>query len=96
MLFDVATPLEFRVHTTIAYWDLLIRVKHPVMPAASEKLKRHCVSRIRLGEADLILKSTSSIERYSRGDGIARWPGGKERVDFSLQRIQLIESKREL
>jgi hypothetical protein len=31
MLFDVLTPLGFYVHTTRLYWELIVRVKHPVM-----------------------------------------------------------------
>lgn len=30
-LFDVATPLSFRVHVTNAYWQVIVGVKHPVM-----------------------------------------------------------------
>jgi hypothetical protein len=31
MLFDVLTPLGFHVHTTRSYWELIVRVKHPIM-----------------------------------------------------------------
>jgi hypothetical protein len=31
MLFDVLTPLGFRVHVTCAYWELITTIKHPVM-----------------------------------------------------------------
>ena len=30
-LFDVATPLGFRVHVTKAYWQVIIGIKHPAM-----------------------------------------------------------------
>jgi hypothetical protein len=31
LLFEVMTPLSFRVRVTRAYWDVIITVKHPVM-----------------------------------------------------------------
>jgi hypothetical protein len=31
LLFDVLTPLGFRVRVTRTYWELIITVKHPVM-----------------------------------------------------------------
>ncbi len=31
LLFEVQTPLGFRVRTTRSYWELIVRIKHPVM-----------------------------------------------------------------
>ena len=31
MLFEVQTPLGFRVRVTRSYWQLIVTVKHPVM-----------------------------------------------------------------
>ena len=30
-LFEVETPLGFRVRVTIGYWNLIVTIKHPVM-----------------------------------------------------------------
>jgi len=30
-VFDVVTPLDFRVHCTTAQWDRIVRIKHPPM-----------------------------------------------------------------
>ena len=30
-LFNVPTPLGFRIRTTVSYWQIIISVKHPVM-----------------------------------------------------------------
>lgn len=30
-LFDVMTPLGFRVHVTRSYWDVIVTMKHPAM-----------------------------------------------------------------
>lgn len=31
VLFNVETPLGFRVRTTASYWELITTVKHPIM-----------------------------------------------------------------
>jgi len=31
ILFEVSTPLGFRVRVTRAYWEFIVTVKHPVM-----------------------------------------------------------------
>lgn len=31
VVFDVLTVLGFRVHVTVAYWNYIVAVKHPVM-----------------------------------------------------------------
>lgn len=31
VLFEIETPLGFRVRVTRAYWELITTVKHPVM-----------------------------------------------------------------
>ena len=31
ILFEVSTPLGFRVHVTRGYWEFVVTVKHPVM-----------------------------------------------------------------
>lgn len=31
LLFNVLTPLNFRVHLSVAYWDIITQIKHPIM-----------------------------------------------------------------
>lgn len=54
ILFEVQTPLGFRVRVTRAYWELIVTVKHPVI-AGHEK------------EIQVLLQSPSEI-RKSRSD----------------------------
>ena len=35
-VFDVETPLNFRVHVTRSYWETIVNVKHPVMEGREE------------------------------------------------------------
>ena len=38
-IFDVMTPLGFYVHTTPAYWDVITKIKHPIMAGRLEDVK---------------------------------------------------------
>ncbi len=38
-LFDVMTPIGFRVRVTYSYWDLIVTIKHPVMVGRVEDVK---------------------------------------------------------
>jgi hypothetical protein len=39
VLFEVMTPLGFRVRVTRGYWDLIVTVKHPVMAGREEDVR---------------------------------------------------------
>ena len=43
MLFDVSTPLGFRVHTNMSYWEIIVSINHP----ACKDVREMC--RLRLG-----------------------------------------------
>ena len=39
-LFEVMTPLGFRVRITKTYWELIVTIKHPVMAGREEDVKK--------------------------------------------------------
>ena len=39
LLFEVLTPLGFRVRVTRTYWELIITVKHPVMAGREDDVQ---------------------------------------------------------
>jgi hypothetical protein len=39
LLFEVMTPLGFRVRVTRAYWELIVSIKHPAMAGREEDVK---------------------------------------------------------
>jgi len=39
LLFEVLTPLGFRVRVTRAYWELIVTIKHPVMAGRESDVK---------------------------------------------------------
>jgi hypothetical protein len=40
VLFEVTTPLGFRVRVTHAYWKLIVEIKHPVMARREEDVRK--------------------------------------------------------
>jgi hypothetical protein len=39
LLFEVDTPLGFRVRTTLSYWVLITTIKHPAIKGREEEIK---------------------------------------------------------
>jgi hypothetical protein len=58
LLFDVLTPLGFRVHLTRSYWEMIISIKHPVMMGRELDVKKT------LEYPDEIRRSRSDPEVY--------------------------------
>ncbi|MDJ0901670.1 MAG: hypothetical protein QNJ55_23005 [Xenococcus sp. MO_188.B8] len=69
ILFTVETPINFRVQTTVSYWDLITKVKHPIMQGRLEDVKQT------LTNPDLIhlSKTDSQVYLFYRADGNRRW-----------------------
>ena len=69
LLFDVVTPLGFRVRTTRDYWTLITTVKHPVMLGREDDVRKT------LSEPDEIRLSRrdSQVYLFYRSDGARRW-----------------------
>ena len=58
VLFEVMTPLGFRVRVTRGYWDLILSVKHPVMAGREDDV------RSALENPDEIRQSKSDEDDY--------------------------------
>jgi hypothetical protein len=39
LLFDISTPLKFRVRGTHSYWQLIVTVKHPIMNGREKRVQ---------------------------------------------------------
>lgn len=69
LLFEILTPLGFRVRVTRTYWELIITVKHPVM-AGHENDVRDTLenpSEIRQSRSDL------AVYLFYKPKRIGRW-----------------------
>ncbi len=69
LLFEVLTPLGFRVHVTHRYWQLIVSVKHPVMLGQEEKVKQALTNpeEIRLSRSD------SAVYLFYTSEHVGRW-----------------------
>lgn len=69
LLFDVETPLGFRVRTTASYWELITTVKHPVMKGREADIQAV------LGKPDEVRlsKTDPQVYLFYRADGEKRW-----------------------
>ena len=73
ILFEVSTPLGFRVRVTHSYWELITTIKHPVM-AGQESIVKETIqtpARIRISRSD---ESVYLFYRQEEpADGSVRW-----------------------
>src|SRR5574341_1426678 len=69
ILFEVPTPLGFRVRVTKAYWELIVSVKHPAMAGREADVKRA------LEQPDEIRQSKSDemVYLFYKAEGEKRW-----------------------
>jgi hypothetical protein len=68
LLFEVETPLGYRVRTTRTYWEFIVRVKHPALHGREADIIRV------LADPEQVRQSrmASDLYLYYRADG-ARW-----------------------
>jgi hypothetical protein len=68
-LFEIDTPLGFRVRVSPSYWDVIVQIKHPVMAGHEEDvrdtLRNPC--EIRLSKMD------PSVYLFYRPESARRW-----------------------
>jgi hypothetical protein len=69
ILFEVSTPLDFRVRVTQSYWDLITYTKHPVMAGKEFQVKKtlNSPAQIRISRSD------SSVYLFYRQERADRW-----------------------
>ncbi|RLC12964.1 MAG: DUF4258 domain-containing protein [Deltaproteobacteria bacterium] len=68
-MFDVETPLNFRVHVTRSYWEMIVNVKHPVMAGREEDVRNTLEhpDEIRLSRKD------SDVYMFYKSERERRW-----------------------
>lgn len=69
LLFDVMTPLGFRVRVTRGYWELIATIKHPVMAGRESEVKATLTQpdEIRLSRKD------RNVYLFYRQEHVGRW-----------------------
>jgi hypothetical protein len=68
LLFEVQTPLGFRVRVTRAYWELITTIKHPAMAGREKDVEATLVepAEIRRSRSDPEVFLFYSVERARR------------------------------
>lgn len=69
LLFEVLTPLGFRVHVIRTYWELIITVKHPVMAGRESDTKET----IEKPEEIRLSRSDPNVYLFYRTERVGRW-----------------------
>jgi len=69
ILFEVLTPLGFHVRVTAEYWQLIIKIKHPVMAGHEKNIQEALQNpdEIRLSKRD------PNVYLFYKSDRIGRW-----------------------
>ena len=69
ILFEVQTPLGFRVRVTGSYWELIISVKHPVMARREEDVKETLIHPEEIRQS----RSDPYVYLFYKSERIGRW-----------------------
>ena len=69
LLFEVLTPLGFRVRVTRAYWELITTIKHPVMAGRENDVKEALQNPSEIRQS----KSDPDVYLFYKPERIGRW-----------------------
>jgi hypothetical protein len=69
VLFEVLTPLGFRVRVTRTYWALIITVKHPVMAGREDDVQET----LQNPDEIRVSKSDPDVYLFYKSERIRRW-----------------------
>jgi len=69
LVFDVLTPVGFRVHVTRTYWELIVSIKHPAMAGREDAVRET----LRNPDTIRLSKSDSSVYLFYKSERGRRW-----------------------
>jgi hypothetical protein len=69
LLFEIFTPLGFRVRVTRAYWELIITVKHPAMAGREDDVQDTLKNPTEIR----VSKSDPKVYLFYKPERIGRW-----------------------
>jgi hypothetical protein len=69
LLFEVMTPLGFRVRVTRAYWEIITTIKHPVMAGREADVE----DTLRNPDEIRVSKRDPSVYLFYKPERIGRW-----------------------
>jgi hypothetical protein len=69
VVFEVETPLGFKVRSTSSYWTTIVRVKHPIMKGRMDDV----ISALREPGQVRVSRSDSAVFLFYRKEEASRW-----------------------
>jgi hypothetical protein len=69
VLFEVMTPLGFRVRVTHGYWDLIVSIKHPVMAGREDDVRSALENPDEIRQS----KSDKNVYLFYKAEREKRW-----------------------
>ena len=69
VLFEVMTPLGFRVRVTQGYWELIVSVKHPVMAGREDDVRNALENPDEIRQS----KSDEDVYLFYKAEREKRW-----------------------
>ena len=69
LLFEVLTPLGFRVRVTRAYWEIIVTIKHPVMAGREADVKATLVHPEEIRQS----RNDPNVYLFYKTERIGRW-----------------------
>jgi len=69
VLFEVMTPLGFRVRVTQGYWDLIVSVKHPIMAGREDDVRNALENPDEIRQS----KSDEDVYLFYKAEREKRW-----------------------
>jgi len=69
VLFEVLTPLGFRVRVTQAYWELIVTIKHPAMAGREVDVQEALQNPDEIRQS----RSDSEVFLFYKPERIGRW-----------------------
>ena len=69
VLFEVTTPLGFRVRVTHGYWDLIVSVKHPIMAGREDDVRNALENPDEIRQS----KSDEDVYLFYKAEREKRW-----------------------
>lgn len=80
LYFDVTTPLGRRIRVTVAYWNIIVTIKHPIMQGKEDLVQQALQSPMEIRQSrsdpDVYLHYVAeppylicAVARYLNGDG---------------------------
>jgi hypothetical protein len=69
LLFEVMTPLGFRVRVTLEYWEWIVSLKHPAMKGREADVQEVLTNPSEIRQS----KSDSQVYLFYKPERIGRW-----------------------